>query len=76
MLDPTELEKVAFHNSIHDMGMCTCPCMEALLKVSKALQKEREMQIKVARQSPDLLAALILGAETVREAENGIDQDS
>jgi len=68
MLDEAEIQKISFHKSIHDMGMCTCPCLAAVFKISEAIKKERELMVKMALASPDLLAGLILGGEQVRAA--------
>jgi len=70
MLNEDELKSIALHGRLHEMGMCTCPCYDALITVGKKLMVENELRVKTAKVSPDILAALTIGA-----AEGADDED-
>lgn len=73
MLEETELRSVAKHTISHDMGMCTCPCFTALIKVSEKLTEERELMRKLGSVSPIALAAVIGSDLTHLEEEDDSD---
>lgn len=70
MLDEQELARVATHGMTHGFGMCTCPCYDALIKVAEALKKEMDLRVKLAKASPDALAALTIGAVSMEEEDD------
>lgn len=37
ILTDEEIDKISFHSQIHEMGMCSCPCLPALLKVAEQM---------------------------------------
>jgi hypothetical protein len=78
MIDEEELKRIAGHGALHKMGLCTCPCYEALLEVGRKLQVENELRLRLAKASPEVLAGLTIGAAAVEDDEGrdllGADQ--
>jgi len=62
MLNEDELKRIGKHGAIHRMGMCGCPCFDALVEIGKKLAVENELRVKLAKANPDVLAALTIGA--------------
>lgn len=62
MIDETELKTIALHGTMHKMGMCTCPCYEALLTVGRKLAVEAELRARIAEVSPEAIAAITIAA--------------
>jgi hypothetical protein len=62
MLDDETIRTVSKHGFVHTMGMCTCPCFDALMAVGNRLKEERDLAAKIGSVSPIALAAL-MGAD-------------
>ena len=63
MIDEPTLGRLDRHSVSHRMEMCTCPCFDALLQVAEAMKRENDLRVRVARVSPEVLAALTLSGE-------------
>lgn len=83
MLDGATLRLIESHSVSHRVGYCNCPCFPALIKVAEALQKEGELRVKLAKVSPDVLAALTIAGGydndeigTERAEGSGVEAES
>lgn len=74
MLTEETIKKIAFHKQLHDVGMCTCPCLDAVLTMAAAIKKEEALRHKMAIASPDAFTALMLGHYMNLEVEDGVDK--
>ena len=47
VLTPDQVNAVARHKITHDLGMCTCPCYDALMAVAASLpDRDRAMKLE------------------------------
>jgi hypothetical protein len=69
MLDEVTISRVAKHEVSHQLGMCTCPCFDALMEVGDVVKREGELRIALAKASPEALAAITLAGENGQEEE-------
>jgi hypothetical protein len=72
MLDEATMRTVAKHSMLHDMGMglCTCPCYDALMTVAAVVKRENDLRLTLARTSPEALAALSIATADDEERAN------
>jgi hypothetical protein len=70
MISKSQAEHIAFHGTVHKMGMCSCPCFEALIQVGERLYEENKLRLHLAHTNPHLLAALIIGAASADDGDN------
>jgi hypothetical protein len=75
MIDEATMTAVAKHGTAHEVGVCRCPCYEALLTVGRAVQVERYLARRMAATSPEALAALTLGGYDPDDHDSHVDGD-
>ena len=59
MLDETQIKAVGRHGMVHQMGMCTCPCYDALIAVAANVARERKLVATFAAVAPEVLPWLL-----------------
>lgn len=62
MLDGESLTVIRGHGIAHRIGLCTCPCYDAIVTVGAAIGREADLRLRMAIASPEALAALTIGA--------------
>ncbi|MGV0985080.1 MAG: hypothetical protein ACOYB2_11025 [Limnohabitans sp.] len=70
MLDEATIQRVGKHELMHTMGLCTCPCWQALIDVGEAIKRENELRVQFAKVAPDALIALTLGAAAMDDDDD------
>jgi len=67
VIDPATITAVERHGFTHKMGLCICPCFDALVAVAKAIATERDLMAKVGSVSPEALAVLVGANPALRD---------
>lgn len=76
MLDEAEIAAIGRHEVAHKVGACLCPCFAALIKVGEAMATESELRARLARVSPEALAAITIAGGPDAPAGAGDDVEA